>query len=110
MKARLNREMDCRNPEFSWEALKKAQARGDEYRVSISGPKPAGTVIDHPNCWRLVQMGVAVPEDDACREKCGMTPEQIAAATVAYDRQEARIAGLLPEEGNDDFFDGDDDD
>jgi hypothetical protein len=27
-----------------------------------------------------VRAGIAVPDDDECREACGMTPQQIAAA------------------------------
>lgn len=31
--------------------------------------RPAGEVIDDPDCWRLCALGVASPEDDECRAK-----------------------------------------
>lgn len=64
MKAKLTREMD-----------------------GADGAKlPIGHPIDHPECWRLVTMGVAEPDDDECRAKAGMTPEKTAAAKAAYER------------------------
>jgi len=52
-------------------------------------PLPAGTVIDHRDAFRLVQMGVAIPLDEDCRRKClalGLTQEEIADARKAYER------------------------
>lgn len=45
---------------------------------------PAGSEIDKPDCYKLVQHGVAEPIDDECREFAGMTREQITAAQKAY--------------------------
>lgn len=56
---------------------------------------PVGHVIDDPQAFRLVQMGVALPADDECRERCKMTPEQMAAAKAAY---EATDRGIHPED------------
>jgi hypothetical protein len=56
---------------------------------------PAGTVIDNPDAYRLVQMGVAVPVDDECRVRAGMTPEQLTAANIAY---QATVNGIQPED------------
>jgi hypothetical protein len=49
-------------------------------------PLPAGTVIDDPDAWILVQNGQAGPEDDECRKKANMTPLQIAQAKVRYKK------------------------
>lgn len=45
---------------------------------------PVGTLIDDPDCWRIVLMGQAEPADDECREQCQQTPEQHAAAVQAF--------------------------
>ncbi len=47
------------------------------------GILPRGTIIDHPDAYKLVLHGVAEPADDECRTKAGMTPEK-AAAAVAF--------------------------
>lgn len=47
---------------------------------------PAGTVVDHRQAWLLVKQGVAVPEDEECKQKVGVTPEQMTRAQHAYDR------------------------
>jgi hypothetical protein len=33
------------------------------------GPIEVGTVVEHPSCFRLVQLGLAIPADDECRDK-----------------------------------------
>lgn len=50
------------------------------------GIKRSGTVIDHQDAYRLVQMGVAEPADRECAEKAGVTPEAFEAAKAAYER------------------------
>lgn len=60
-----------------------------------AGVKPAGTVIDHPDAFRLVQLGCAEPADDQCAAAHGRTPEQLEAARIAYVRVER---GILPED------------
>lgn len=52
---------------------------------------PPGTVIDDPECWRLVLQCVAEPADDECREKTARTPEQMAAAQFAAKRLQLGI-------------------
>lgn len=47
------------------------------------GKLPAGTVIDHPDAYKLVLHGVAEPFDDECRKKAGLSPEK-ASAAVAF--------------------------
>lgn len=60
MKCKLAREMDCKPcKEFP------------------KGKKPADTIIDHPDAWKLVQMGDAYPADEACRKRAGLSDEEI---------------------------------
>ncbi|TXH56422.1 MAG: hypothetical protein E6Q97_06480 [Desulfurellales bacterium] len=53
---------------------------------------PAGFVIDHPECWKLVKIGTAKPADEECKEAAGMTPEQM---VRRYQRQKLLEAGKL---------------
>lgn len=66
-----------------------------EMRRTDKTLSPAGTVIDHPDAYKLVRLGVAEPADDECRERCGMTPERMKAAQAAAARAEA---GIHPED------------
>jgi len=59
------------------------------------GHKPNGTLIDHPDAWKLVRMGVAEPVDEECIAKADRTPEQLAAAQAAYPRV---AAGIHPDD------------
>lgn len=52
---------------------------------------PAGTIIDDPECWRLVLNGVAVAADDECRAMDTRNPEQVAAAQKAIKRLQLGI-------------------
>lgn len=56
---------------------------------------PPGTLIDDPQCWRIVLMGQAEAADDECREKTAQTPEQRAATLHAGKRL---AAGIDPED------------
>lgn len=47
-------------------------------------PLPAGTIIDHPDCWILVKNGQAEPADDECAKKVNMSPAELAEARAAY--------------------------
>lgn len=44
-----------------------------------------GAVLDFPDCHYLVRQGCAIPVDDECKERCGMTPEQMALAQKVYE-------------------------
>lgn len=54
-----------------------------------------GAIIDDPQCFRLVQLGVAVPADDECTEAANMTPEQMKAAEHGANRA---AAGIHPDD------------
>lgn len=60
-----------------------------------SGIKPAGTVTDRPDAYKLVRAGVAEAVDDECREAANMTPAEWQAAYLAYPRT---AAGIHPED------------
>lgn len=45
-----------------------------------------GDVIEHKDAYQLVRLGMAVPEDDECREKCGMTEKQMQAVIKLQDK------------------------
>lgn len=54
-----------------------------------------GAIVNMPDCYMLVRIGVAIPADDACFQRAHRTPEQQAAAQKSY----SRIAkGLHPED------------
>lgn len=76
--------------------MKAALVRESE---SESGDRlPAGTVIDHPDAWRLVEMGSADPADAECLAKCvslGLSGERLAKAKAAYERSDR---GIHPED------------
>lgn len=50
-----------------------------------------GAVIDHPQAFRLVQQGCALPADDECQTRCQRSAEQLTAAQMAYERLKAGI-------------------
>jgi hypothetical protein len=59
------------------------------------GLYPAGTVITHPDAWKLIGLGVAIPGDEECRIRAGMTEQQMSAAQYAARRL---AAGIHPED------------
>ena len=58
----------------------------------------AGTVIDHPRAFRLVQLGVAEPADNECTFAADMSDSKIAAAFESQTR--TRTAQLLDPASN----------
>lgn len=62
-----------------------------------------GAVLEYPEAYRLVQDGSALPDDDECLIKSGMTPESFQVAVKRYER---KARGIHPEEF-DDFAAGD---
>ena len=80
MKATLLREMD----QIDREHL-------DVNRRPTLKKVPAGTIIDHPDAFRLVRQGVAMPADEECQLAANRSPQQLAAAQHAYERVSAGI-------------------
>lgn len=102
MQAKLIRDSDGTNPKWSKKAYHEALEKGVEYNVPRLVPRPAGTIINHPDAYQLVQLGMAVPHDDECRRRCGMNEEQIAAAITAQDRFEEGIVSDVEDDSDDD--------
>ena len=73
------------------------KAADDDRQVVRDGVRwwLAGTVMEDPRAYRLVQMGVAEPADDECTLKACMTTEQMKAAQV---KQELVSKGILPDD------------
>lgn len=51
-----------------------------------NGIKPAGTITDHPDAYKLVQQGCAEPADEECAKRAGITEAQWKKAVYAYQR------------------------
>jgi hypothetical protein len=85
MKCKLKKEMEIHEPHAPQELIAQCVRRGKFLFA------PAGTIIGDPQCWRLVLMAVADPEDEECAAKTQRTPEQVAAAEKAAKRLERRI-------------------
>ena len=50
-----------------------------------------GVVLEHPESFRLVQMGIAIHADDECKDRANMNPEMIENAAFAYERLQRGI-------------------
>lgn len=56
---------------------------------------PVGSIIDHPDAYRLVKMGVAKPADSECTLSAGMSTDQMA---TAQRQQEMVAKGIHPDD------------
>lgn len=83
------------NPDYDPQAARIAEAAGKRYLVPPSVAADPGEQIEHPDAWRLVRCGLAIPGDDECAEACGMTPEEMRAVQQAYERVHR---GIHPED------------
>jgi len=57
--------------------------------------KPAGTIIDNPDAFRLVQMGCAKPADEECEKAHGRSEQELELAKIAYGRVSK---GIIPDD------------
>lgn len=65
---------------------------------------PAGTIHEHPECWKLVNFGMAKPADAECEARCKpMTPEDRAKLELSY---KADSLGIHDPDDRKLFFDG----
>ena len=87
MKAKLIKDLDAAPSAGDDEQIKERED-GTRYW-------PEGSVIDNPRAFRLVQQGVATPEDDECTQRCSMTLQQMADAQLAQKRV---AAGIHPDD------------
>jgi hypothetical protein len=77
VKAKLIVEREITHPDLkSTDDLKRlihlqlsGQINGDEFRRRARVVGTVGTVIDHPDAWRLVEMGIAEPFDQECLDR-----------------------------------------
>lgn len=95
MRVRLTRDQwvrDVKMTKADRHALVDRFLKGEMSRRELSDQlrrfAPAGTIIDHPAAFRLVQLGVAEPEDQEAKICSGFTESQIAAAQEASVRLE----------------------
>jgi hypothetical protein len=86
MQAKSIRELEVHEPIAPAELVSQCERRGKQLFA------PAGTVFSEADSFRLVEMGVAVPNDDECAAMfADRTPEQIAATEHASRRLAAGI-------------------
>lgn len=65
---------------------------------------PKGTIHEHPECWRLVDCGIAKPADAECEARCKqMTPAERARLELEY---KADALGINDPVDRQLFFDG----
>ena len=62
--------------------------------------RPIGMVIDSPDAWKLVAVGLADPEDDECKAR--FTPQQVAEAKEkGHPRFMANLAAAIQQAKDD---------
>ena len=57
--------------------------------------QPAGTIVEHPDAYVLVQIGMAVAVDDECTKAVGRTPKQLKQAQYEHMRT---VKGIHPDD------------
>lgn len=88
MKARLVRDAQQANPAYSRAAAAAAKERGERYDVPRLLPIAKGAVIDHPDAWKLIGTGMAIPADEECARRAGLSDDEIQAAINGANRME----------------------
>ena len=71
------------------------EMQGDQCAQFLDGKRPAGTVIDDPEAYLLVQLGVAIPVDEEATRAAGMSELQMNHAQRAYQKVSL---GIHPED------------
>ena len=95
MKATLIRDdLECigKDPDIDQTEVREVKKNG---RMVKRRFWKVGAIVTDPRTFRLVQMGVAVPADDECRDRADMTQEAMDAAKIAYERV---AAGIHPDD------------
>ena len=87
--------MKCRTVAIIGCACDTCRTGSGGCRTFPDGKKPVGTVIEHPDAYKLVQLGVAVPEDEECIRRANMTELQMAQAQQGQRRVSL---GIHPED------------
>lgn len=93
MKARLLRDCIKIPDGVTQEQLDEFRAKrnageitNEDFKAATEEFAPKGTIIDHPDAWKLVKLGQAEPADEECEKRADMTPEQIEAAFAAQQK------------------------
>ena len=92
MKAKLTRDQTFNLGKEARAQELRSWQRGDitkeEFKRRINPQAKAGTIIEAPNAYLLVRLGVAVAADVECQIAAGFSPEQVDAAQDAATRLE----------------------
>lgn len=83
MKAILTRDAYRDNPEYDQLKADWCEGRGLPYTVPKVIEAKAGEVIEHREAYMLVRFGMAIPGDEECRVKAGVSEEQMVALQAA---------------------------
>lgn len=63
-----------------------------DYEETPGKWKPSGTVIDHPDAWRLVQFGTCRPVDAECQQAANLTEDEWKWRVADYVRNHGTTA------------------
>lgn len=72
-----------KNPEYD---RNQAHKLGRAYKVPPFIPCPRGTVIECPTAWKLVLLGMAIPDDAECQTASEYTEEKFRKWNADYHR------------------------
>lgn len=91
MKAKIaHRNIRKLNPDFDIEKFRSLKSKAAKRLYLRDYPRvvmhPLGDIVEHPDAFVLVLQGIATPEDDECREVCGLTDEEIQEKLHAYSK------------------------
>lgn len=102
MKCKFLRDMEVTHPDLKSHAdirelanqFHSGQISQEQYRERMRITVKAGAVIDHPKAYQLVQMGVAEPVDQECKNRANIPERKFPDIFEAYDRLDsAQITG-----------------
>lgn len=90
MKAKIAHSNITRlNPEFNKDEFRRLDKLGRRFYLRKT-PRtvlhPLGDIVDHPEAYKLVELGMATPEDDECREAAGLSDENIRERIERYKK------------------------
>lgn len=90
MKAKIAQSnVRCMNPEFDkkkFRGMNLVEKRLYMKRTPQVIPLAEGEIWEHPEAFKLVELGIATPADDECRDAANMSDEQISTAIRAYSK------------------------
>lgn len=89
MKAKIAHNNITRfNPEFDREKYRSLPGSLQRRLYLRKTPRtilhPLGDIVDHPEAYKLVELGMATPDDEECREAVGLSDEKIQHRIALY--------------------------